>query len=310
MNQINLATVIFTFVAAFLCILLIGAYLQRRSMTDADKVKSRLNSLDHNTAVTEPEQSYWEWVATNVPKLAQWSSQSTVATSGTREMLLRAAYFHPNAILYYQGVKIIACLTLLVAGTMAGYLIQPNQLIFPLAGGLLGLCLGMIAPSIWLRQQVRTRQHHLAVALPDALDMLVLCIDGGTSFQAAFQRVSDELEIVHPALGLEFKIVLREMQLGLSAGDSLMKFANRCALEDVHELALIIVQSERFGASLSKALRTHAETARIQRQQRAEEKAQKAAVKIIFPTMLCIFPAIFIVILGPVAYQTAHLFAR
>jgi tight adherence protein C len=150
----------------------------------------------------------------------------------------------------------------------------------------------------------------LRAALPDALDMLVLCLEGGVSFHAAMQRVTDELHAVHPALGEEMSIVQQEILLGLSGGEALRKFAGRCGLPDVRDLSLVLLQSERYGAGLTKALRGFADNVRLQRQQRAEERAHKAGVKILFPTLLCIFPAIFIVLLGPAALQLSRLFAR
>ena len=105
-------------------------------------------------------------------------------------------------------------------------------------------------------------------------------------------------------------IMQREIQLGLSTGEALKKMGERCGLEDVRDLASVLLQSERFGASMVKALRQHAESWRQERQQRAEEQAHKSAVKILFPTLLCIFPAIFIVLLGPAAFQMAALFSK
>jgi tight adherence protein C len=157
---------------------------------------------------------------------------------------------------------------------------------------------------------VRKRQQALRQALPDALDMLVLCLEGGVSMLSAFQRVTSEVQVVHPLLGYEMNIMQREIQLGLSTGEAWKKMGERCGLDDVRDLACVLLQSERFGASVVKALRTYAESWRLERQQHAEETAQKAAVKIIFPTLLCIFPAIFIVLLGPAAFQMAALFAK
>ena len=174
-----------------------------------------------------------------------------------------------------------------------------------MAGGL-----GVIAPGMWLDARKKNRQAALRRGLPDALDMLVLCLEGGISLTAALQRVTAELEGVHPLLGAEMNIVQREMLLGLSAGAALQKLGQRADLEDVRNLASVLVQNERFGASVTKALRTHADVMRQQRQLRAEELAQKAAVKILFPTLLCIFPAIFLVILGPAAFQLVEIFSR
>jgi tight adherence protein C len=144
----------------------------------------------------------------------------------------------------------------------------------------------------------------------DMLDMLVLCLEGGVSMTAAMQRVTGELHWAHPLLAGEMNIVQRKIALGMSPGEALKQFGDRCALEEVRDLAAVLLQSERFGASVVKALRIHADTSRQERQQRAEEKAQKASVKILFPTLLCIFPAIFIVLLGPAAFQIVAMFSK
>ena len=167
---------------------------------------------------------------------------------------------------------------------------------------------GIVLPGLWLDSKKKRRQSLFRRSLPDALDMLVLCLEGGVSLTAALSRVTSELQTAHPLLAAEFNIVQREIQLGLSAGEALNKFGQRCDLEEVRNLASVLLQSERFGASVVKALRIHADSCRQERQQRAEETAQKAAVKILFPTLLCIFPAIFIVVLGPAAYQMSGMF--
>jgi tight adherence protein C len=127
---------------------------------------------------------------------------------------------------------------------------------------------------------------------------------------AAAQRVAGELQVVHPVLGSELSVFQREIQLGLSPGDALKKLGERTGLDEVRDLASVLLQSERFGASVVKALRGYADSWRVERQERAEEMAQKAAVKILFPTLLFIFPAIFIVLLGPAAFQVAGLFSK
>jgi len=146
--------------------------------------------------------------------------------------------------------------------------------------------------------------------LPDALDMIVLCVEGGVSLTSALQRVTAELQTAHPTLGLEMNVAQREMMLGLSPGEAFQKLAHRTGLDEARSLSNVLLQAERYGAGLVKALRIHADTLRHQRQQKAEEMAQKAAVKILFPTLLCIFPAIFIVILGPAAFKIAEIFSK
>jgi tight adherence protein C len=142
------------------------------------------------------------------------------------------------------------------------------------------------------------------------MDVLVICLEGGLSLPGAVLRVANELGTAHPDLAMELIIVQREVQMGRTTGDALRQFAERCDLEEIRNLAAVINQSERFGASLIKALRIHAETLRGKRLQYAEEMAHKAAIKILFPTLLCIFPGIFLIILGPAAFQLAETFSR
>jgi len=127
---------------------------------------------------------------------------------------------------------------------------------------------------------------------------------------AAMQRVTEDLEMAHPLLAAEWATIQREMRMGLSAAEAIKRFGERCELEDVRDLAAVLQQSERFGVGVANALRLHADACRLDRQQRAEEAAQKAGVKILFPTLLCIFPAVFIVLVGPAAYQVAGLLAK
>jgi tight adherence protein C len=169
---------------------------------------------------------------------------------------------------------------------------------------------GLIVPGLWLDARAARWQASLRRGLPDAIDMLVLCLEGGVSLTAAFQHVTADLRLAHPDLGGELELVQQEMLLGHTAGEAIQKFGNRCGLEEVRSLAAVLVQNERFGVSVARALRIHADAMRQQRQQRAEEMAQKAAVKILFPTLLCIFPAIFIVVLGPAAYRILAIFSQ
>jgi len=166
-----------------------------------------------------------------------------------------------------------------------------------------GQRIGMIGPSFWLDRRKKRRQTAFRRALPDALDVLVICLEGGISLTGAIRRVAGELRTAHPLLASELNIVQREVQLGLSSGQALRGFADRCDLEEIRSLASVIIQTERFGASLVKALRVHAETLRIKRLQRAEELAQMAATKVLIPTVLFILPGLFVVILAPAAIQ-------
>jgi tight adherence protein C len=219
--------------------------------------------------------------------------------------LTEAGIYGPNAVTILLGTQLV--LTVLLGSMAGGLPFALGVLSWKLAlfGGLVATGAGFLTPSFWVEYQRNKRQTELRRALPDAIDMLVLCAEAGLSLPAGLQRVTAEMQVVHPALAWELHIIQREVQLGLSVGDAVKKFGDRCNLAEVRELAAVLLQSERYGVGCVKALRLHSDTCRQQRQQRAEEKAQKAAVKILFPTLLCIFPAIFIVILGPAAYQIA-----
>lgn len=229
--------------------------------------------------------------------------------SQLRQRLYEAGIYDRNALPILMGVKmLLMAVPLLLSALLAlSGALSPTRAVF---AGIIGFGLGMVAPGLWLDFRKKSRHIILRRALPDALDMLVLCVEGGVSLSAAIQRVTAELNTAHPLLAAEMDLVQREMMLGVSVGDGLQKMAARTNLEELRNLAAVIVQSERYGTSVVKALRIHADTLRVQRQQRAEELAQKAAVKILFPTLLCIFPAVFIVILGPAAFQLLAIFSR
>jgi tight adherence protein C len=216
--------------------------------------------------------------------------------------MLHAGYYGRQAIPIFFGIKVMLMMgPALLAFALVGAGVLPRNMGL-LGGACFGIA-GMVGPSFWLDKRKKNRQTSFRRALPDALDVIVICLEGGLSLQGALRRVGAELRTAHPLLAKELSIVQREMHLGQSAGDALQHFADRGDLEELRSLASVITQSERYGASLVKALRTHAESLRGKRLLYAEEMAQKASIKILFPTVFCIFPGLFLVILGPAAMQ-------
>ncbi len=211
--------------------------------------------------------------------------------------LVHAGLYGRQAMVAFLGVKmmLIAPAGLLMVGSAMGFLPMATGLLIATGLGIAGL----IGPSFWLDFKKSGRQSIFRRALPDALDVLVICLEGGLSFQAAVRYVTAELRTAHPELATELALVQREVQLGKTTGEAFRQMGDRVDLEEIRGLAGVIIQADRFGASLVKSLRVHAETLRLKRRQRAEEMAQKAAVKMLIPTILFIFPAIFIVVLGP-----------
>jgi tight adherence protein C len=223
--------------------------------------------------------------------------------------LLHAGLYSRQAMVVFLGVKVLLMVSPLLVGLAAGLAGLVPTAYAVLTGALLG-GFGMVGPSLWLDQRKAARQSALRRALPDALDVLVICLEGGLSLPGALKRVVAELRTAHPMLTAELNIVQREVQLGRTTGEALRQFAGRTDLEEVRSLASVIIQSERYGASIAKALRVHAEMLRQKRLQYAEEMGQKASIKILFPTLLCIFPGVFIVTLGPAVIQVAGLLAQ
>jgi len=237
---------------------------------------------------------------------AFFSSTNADGRRKVADRLVQAGIYRRNSTSAYVITKVILVALPVTLGFMASTagLLTFNQAI---VSGLITGILGTIAPGIWLDAQRSRRQTTLRRALPDALDVIIVCVEGGLSLPASFARVANELRGVHPLLAAEMKIVQREIQLGRSTGESLKSFANRFDLEELRGLASVVLQAERFGASVVKALRVHADSLREKRLQQAEELAAKAAVKLLFPTVVFIFPALFVVILGPAAFDVIEL---
>jgi tight adherence protein C len=246
----------------------------------------------------------------SLPKMATtFMSTEPEPRTSVQTKLHHAGYYRPEAITGFALVKTfflflpwIPAASLALMGTVSWRWAL-------LAAALFGL-LGFVGPGLWLRWKKGQRQITFRGALPDVLDVLVICLEGGASLPSALVRVTEELRLAHPELGLELAIVEREMQLGRSLGESFMHFADRTDLDEVRSLANCMTQSDRLGGGLVKTLRLQAQTMRERRLQYAEEKAQKAGTKILFPTLLLIFPAIFVILIGPAAFQVYALMQR
>jgi tight adherence protein C len=217
-----------------------------------------------------------------------------------KQRLVQAGLYRPGVIRLFFVIRV----SMLVGPVIAGVLLAKLGHFSLAKGLLLGLCVGAggtIAPSFWLDHQKRCRQTKIRRSLPDALDVMVICLQGGLSLTGAIARVANELATAHPMLAVELKIVERQVQLGRSAGEAVRELARRFDLEELRSMASVIIQAERVGSSIASALDVFAQTLRERRYQKAEEVAQKAVIKMIFPMAFCIFPALLIVLIGPAA---------
>lgn len=214
--------------------------------------------------------------------------------SKTELMMIRAGYRNPKAILVMQGVKVLLPAGLVGLVFLTGIYHQ-NPIILPL----LAAAIGFLAPDLWLSSRVRARQHRMRRGLPDALDLLVICVEAGLGLDQALLRVAQELHIAHRDLSEELHRVNLEMRVGKTRVEALRELARRTGLEDIKSLVTMLIQTERFGTSIAQSLRVHSDDLRTKRRQRAEEMSAKTAVKMVPALVFFIFPALMVVILGP-----------
>jgi len=158
---------------------------------------------------------------------------------------------------------------------------------------------GYVSPILYLKVRIRKRQEEVTDALPDALDLLVVCVEAGLGINASFVKITEEFHLSHPTLSEEFDVVNREMVAGKPRQDALRSLAERTGVEDVQSLVAMLIQTEKLGTSLARSLRVHSDSLRTKRRQRAEEAAAKTTIKLVFPLVFLMFPALFIVVLGP-----------
>jgi tight adherence protein C len=196
----------------------------------------------------------------------------------------------------FAAVRIVAAAVLAAAGLLIGLLLgNPVYLVISLA---LGAVLGFYAPVLWLKQKVDARRSEIQKGLPDAMDLLVIAVDAGLGFDAALARVTDKYK---NALSEEFAKVLREVSLGRPRLEAMDEMGRSSGVEDLHNFIQAIIQSEQFGTGIGKILRIQADEMRRKRRQRAQEKAAQATLKMMLPMVGCIFPTLWIVLLGPAA---------
>jgi len=219
-----------------------------------------------------------------------------------RQDMQRAGYYGARPITIFLGAKVATAIVL-----PAGFLVYRSVLDLDLKLTLLAmvvlLILGLRLPSFWLARQIRSRCRRLKSDLPDCLDLMVVCVESGLGIDAALLKISEKMNLTCPDLAQELRLVHLEMQAGKPRLESLHNLAERTGVKEIRSLVAKLIQSERFGTSIAKALRVHADTIREKRKQNAEEKAGKTAVKMLFPLIFFIFPALFVAILGPAIIQ-------
>ncbi|ABC77166.1 type II secretion system F family protein [Syntrophus aciditrophicus] len=221
--------------------------------------------------------------------------------------LARIGYRGAHATLFFFGIKVLLAVLLpalfLMAKLLAGIAVNPLAvMIITLALALVGFYL----PNLWLRLKIGARKEKIMEGFPDALDLMVICVEAGMGLDQAINRVGEEMKLSCPPISDEFRTLNMEMRMGKSRREALRNMANRTELDDVTSLVTLLIQTDQFGTSIGQALRVHSDSMRVQRRQRAEEKAAKLPLKLLFPLIFFIFPSLFVVIMGPAMIQVFH----
>jgi tight adherence protein C len=219
-----------------------------------------------------------------------------------KKKLLKAGHYGERAMTTFIFFKMAAPILLpmvilpMLLFVKVSTLVKPMLIYAPIA-------LGFYLPNFILNQQIKARQKKINEGLPDALDLLVVCVEAGLGLNAAVKRVSDDCKVSNPVLSQEFNILNLEVLAGMDREQALRNLAERTGVEDLGTLCAILIQADRFGTSIASALRIQSDTLRTNRRQKLEEKAAQTPVKLIFPLLLFIFPALMVAIIGPAIIQ-------
>jgi len=216
-----------------------------------------------------------------------------------RKMLVQAGYRRPNAVFVFQGYRLLLAGLLPVICMVLAPRLTDWSAGTRLAATLGAVAVGLFLPHWWLTARVQSRAEEISDALPNALDLMVVCVEAGLGLDSTIQRLAHEQEFTKQALSEEFRIVSQETRTGRPRSEALLAMRDRVSLSELAPLIVVLVQAEKMGTSVGHALRVHADSLRTKRRQRAEERAAKIPVKMVFPLVLLIFPATLFVLLGP-----------
>jgi len=226
-----------------------------------------------------------------------------------QKQLMQAGYRSPNAPVIFRAIQISVLVSL--PGMVAlGCAVLARPLDSAVTWILMAFVAGFFLPRYVLRKKVKGRQQRVRWGLADALDLMVVSIEAGLGLNAAIVKVGEELREVHPDISEEFELTNLEIRVGRDRDEALRNLAERTGVDDLRSLVAMLIQADRFGTSIARAVRVYADSLRTKRRQRAEQAAQKAAVKLLFPLSCFLFPTLFISILGPAALNLIDSFAK
>ena len=284
------------FIAVVALVMLAGMKMYVRPKEAMERVAGSLEGADHVPA--HPSLAIHELIK----RLGNFIPQSPKDVTVMQRRLIRAGIRNENALKVLYGAKAVCgvILPLVTTALIAGYSTDSgNKIVAILAAA----AVGFFGPNEYVRRMATARQKEIARGLPNALDLLVVCVESGLGLDQAILQVSKELEHAHPEISEEFGLVNLELKAGKRRVEALRNLAERTGVDDLKKLVAVLIQADRFGTGVAQSLRAHSDFMRIQARQTAEEKAAKLGVKLIFPIFFCILPSLFVVTVGPVAMK-------
>ena len=309
-NDMPVLASILTFCSLFLLVIGVAHYLQMLARKDAmiEKIREAGDSptpayreFESPVRIEEkqnhPARYFLDLLGAIGKRLAP---EKKTDYRASRIKFLNAGVRHPNAATIFIGAKLFfvaVCLFLFLFARVTVIRTWPLQL--TVLVGVTAAVIGLYIPEIWMDVKTAKRKNHIFAGLPDALDLMVVCVEAGMGLDAAMTRVSREIHMTCPPLSQELWLMNLELRAGKSRENALKNLAFRVGLEDMTHLTTMLIQSERFGTSSSRALRVYSDTFRSRRFSKAEEQAAKGSIKLLFPLIFFIFPALFVVVAGP-----------
>jgi len=271
---------------------------------DSSKASERLDQLrdiNSKSSSMNDNPNSMSMLEKAAPALSKaFEPKSELEQNELKVKLANAGFNSPNATQIYAGARAGLGIFCAIAGAALGFFRWGANM-----QGMMALAIttaiGLYAPAIWLWLIRKGRMERIFLSLPDLLDLLVVCVEAGLGLDAAMRRVADELADAAPDAAYEFALCNMQLQMGIPKKQALHDLGVRSGVDDMRGLAAILIQAEKFGASIAQALRVQSDSMRVKRRQMAEEKAQQTSVKMIFPLVIFIFPGVFVVIVGPAA---------
>jgi len=290
-------TILLPLLAFLFASLLVAAAAMALAPSAATTIEQRLGEVvDHHDRPAEESRVGKAMIGAFL-RLGTLAPRSIKEMSKLQQRLIQSGYRRSEALIIFYGIRVGTSL-LCFATCSFGLLAKPN-----LAFALAAAGMGYVLPGMALARMAKARQHKIRLGLPDALDLLVVSVEAGLGLDQAIQRVGNELMFAHPELCGELRLINLELRAGKARSEALHNLAERTGVDDISSLVGMLVQTDKFGTSVAQSLRVHSDTVRTKRRQRAEEAAAKTGVKMVFPLVFCIFPAIWVVTIGPAAIK-------